>query len=285
MRIDERQLNELITESQDMQRDALRHKDEVLSNLRDLRADRGAEGPGPEDRRRFDESRRALLKKLGLGAGAYAGKAAFAGGLGAAITGVLATPANAQEPMAVQLMRTNASLEILAVQTYKAALGLPFIAGGNPVIVTFAQTTMDQHDEHGQAFNAMAEQLGGEEYLEPNPFYAQTVEKAMPSLTDVRAVVELAATLEEVAADTYLEDLSLIEEKEVIELVGSVMGVEVQHLVTLQAVGLLLAGDAADLIAIPTDLAALPAAAGSAGIAQSFAETSPETVALPETIQ
>ena len=282
MRIDERQLNELITESRDMQSDALRGKDDLLADLRDLRADRGVEGPGPEERRKFDQSRRALLQKLGLGAGAYAGKAAFAGGLGAAITGVLATPANAQQPLDVQMLQTAASLEILAVQTYGAALGLPFIKDGNPVIVKFAETTMQQHDEHGQAFNALAKELGGEKREEPNPVYAETVQKAMPSLTDPLSVVELAATLEEVAADTYLEDLTMFEETKSIELTGSIMGVEVQHLATLQAVGALLRADAAQFIAIPTDLPNLPAAAGSAGIHAAFLEASPETVAAPE---
>ena len=46
---------------------------------------------------------------------------------------------------------------------------------------------------------------------------------------------------------------------------GSVMGVEAQHLAVLRAVGALLSGGGEALIAIPTDLAALPAAAGSVG--------------------
>jgi hypothetical protein len=54
-----------------------------------------------------------------------------------------------------------------------------------------------------------------------------------------------------------------------VTLVGSVMGVESQHLATLRAVGALLAG-APDLIKIPTDLAKLPAAAGSVAFPDAF---------------
>ena len=53
---------------------------------------------------------------------------------------------------------------------------------------------------------------------------------------------------------------------------ASVMGVESQHLATLRAVGALLAGGAPELIAIPTDVAALPAAAGSVAFPQPFEE-------------
>ena len=44
---------------------------------------------------------------------------------------------------------------------------------------------------------------------------------------------------------------------------ATVMGVETQHLAVLRAVKALLEGGGADLIKIPTDVAKLPAAAGS----------------------
>ena len=51
---------------------------------------------------------------------------------------------------------------------------------------------------------------------------------------------------------------------------ASVMGVESQHLAMLRAVGALLARRADDLIAIPVDVAALPAAAGSVAFPEAF---------------
>ncbi len=86
----------------------------------------------------------------------------------------------------------------------------------------------------------------------------------MPTLTGPLEVVVLAAALEKVATDTYLMDLQLFEDKTAMALMGSVMGVEAQHLAVLRAVQALLEAELPDLIAIPTDLAALPAAAGSA---------------------
>lgn len=76
------------------------------------------------------------------------------------VPGIVARPAGAQEDVAVQIFQTASSLENLAVQTYGAALGLPFI-GDNPVIQTFAETTMQQHDEHGAAFKEVTADLGG----------------------------------------------------------------------------------------------------------------------------
>ena len=57
----------------------------------------------------------------------------------------------------------------------------------------------------------------------------------------------------------------LLDDTDVTALFASVMGVECQHLAVLRAVGALLAGGDAGsaLIAIPTDVASLPAAAGS----------------------
>ena len=282
MGIDDRQLRELITESNDLQTDAMRGNRALIADLRDLRADRGDVTPGPADRAAFDDSRRTLLQGMGLGAGAIAGRVALAGGFGAAVTSILATPANAQEPLDIQILQTAASLENLAVATYEAALGLDFIANGNPTIVAFAETTMQQHAEHGAAFNSQAAALGGEKQTDVNPVYAKAVEDAKPGLKDPLSVVNLAATLEEVASDTYLEDLPQFTDKKSIELMGSVLGVEVQHLATLQAVRALLEADMPKLIAIPTDLPALPAAAGSVAFENAFLTSQPETVAAPE---
>ena len=54
---------------------------------------------------------------------------------------------------------------------------------------------------------------------------------------------------------------------------ASIMGVEAQHAAILNAVKALLAAGAADLIALPPDAAALPAAAGSVGFPDAFFQT------------
>lgn len=99
-----------------------------------------------------------------------------------------------------------------------------------------------------------------------NPKYAPVVEQAKPTLKGPADVVTLAATLEKVATDTYLANLTLLGDTKSKTLMASVMGVECQHLATLRAVGALLGTP--ELIAIPTNVAALPAAAGSVAFPQ-----------------
>ena len=176
------------------------------------------------------------------------------------------------------MLQTASSLEILAVATYGAALTLPFIKNGNAVVKKFAQTTRMQHDEHRQAFQAQTKALGGKKQSKPNPKYLKVVNQTKPTLKTPADVVTLAAALETVATETYLNDLAQLSDTTSKELFASVMGVECQHLATLRAVGALLAGGGAKLIAIPTDVAALPAAAGSVGFPEAF---EPVTMASP----
>ena len=282
MSIDDRSLRELMTESQDLQSDALRVTKDTLPELTEIGRSRGNALPDPTEVAAFNAGRRTLLSRLGLTAGGFAARGVFAGGFAAALTGIAAKPAGAQENLDVQMLNTASSLETLAVATYEAALGLDFIKNGNKTVVAFAQTTMKQHAEHNAAFNAQAKALGGKEQTQPNAKFLAVVEQAKPTLKAPLDVVKLAAALEEVASDTYLTNLGLFKDSKSKEIMGSVMGVEVQHLATLNAVKALLEGGAADLIKIPTDLAKLPAAAGKVGFADgAFLKATPETIADP----
>jgi hypothetical protein len=270
-----RPLKELIVESQDLQADAMRDVGATLPELVEIREQRrGVGGVDPDQIARYNTNRRGLLQKMGIGAGGLATRGLLAGGFGSLLAGVLATPARADKPLDVQILQTASSLEILAVATYGAALTLPFIRSGNPVVVTFARTTMMQHDEHRKAFQAQTKALGGVEQTQPNPKYAPVVEQAKPTLRSPLDVVKLAATLEEVATDTYLADLSMFEDAESKRVMATVMGVESQHLATLRAVRALLEGGAPQLVKVPIgpDAAKLPAAAGSVG----FPDTMPD---------
>jgi hypothetical protein len=275
MSLDERAFNGLIEESQDLQSDAMRQAKATLPDLVDIREEERNDDTDPVDLDLFRQSRRDVVSKLGIGTGG----GLLAGGLGATIVALLASPAAAQsKKVDVQILQTASSLEVLAVATYGAALGLPFIKDGNPVVVTFAETTRKQHDEHRKAFQAQTTALGGKKQKTPNPKYAPVVEQMKPSLSDPLAVVKLAATLEQVATETYLADLAMFRSKKAKAVMASVMGVESQHLATLRAVGALLEGGGADLIAIPTDVGALPAAAGSVAFPDAFQGT---TMASP----
>lgn len=244
-----------------------------LPQLEELRHERRDDAFDPAQIARFVGQRRNLVRSLS-GGGLLASL-----GLGGLLTGLLASPASADESLDVQILQTASSLEILAVATYGAALTLPFIKDGNKVVVAFAQTTMKQHDEHGKAFQAQTKALGGKVQDQPNPKYAPVVEQAKPTLKTPADVVKLAATLEQVARDTYLADLSMFTDTKSKEVMASVMGVETQHLATLRAVGALL-GAAPEAIAIPVDPNKLPKVAGSVAFPQDI--PTPEMPSPPE---
>lgn len=282
MRIDDRSLLDLTEKAADLQSDALKGAKAVLPDLADIRAERGDARPNPDQMASYDLSRRGLLHKLGLTGGGVAARGLVATGIGGALVSILGRPASADTALDIQMLNTASSLENLAVATYEAALGLDFIKNGNKTVVAFAQTTMKQHAEHGAAFNSQAKALGGKEQTAPNPKFLAVVEKAKPTLKGPLDVVGLAAALEEVASDTYLTNLTQFEDKKAKEIMGSVMGVEVQHLAILKAVEALLKGGGEALVAVPTDLGKLPAAAGSVGFKDgAFLTTAPETIADP----
>ncbi len=271
MTIDEKQLHDLLEESQDLHFDAMSTVSESLSDFNDLRADQLREGfvVEPEELVVFNQSRKTLWQRLGFGNVSHVAAASL---FGAGLAAVVAQPASAAESLDIQMLQTASSLEILAVATYGAALTLPFIIDGNPVVKAFAETTMKQHDEHMAAFQAMTKAMGGTVQTVANPKYAPIVETAKLQLKAPIDVVKLAATLEQVATETYLSDLAMFADTKARSLVASVMGVECQHLATLRAVGALLEGGAPELIKIPlgVDIAKLPAAAGSIAFPEAF---------------
>ncbi|MCU1361008.1 MAG: hypothetical protein JWN99_2297, partial [Ilumatobacteraceae bacterium] len=235
--LDERSLHTLIEESQDLHTDAMVVARTSLPDLADFAADRQRSGITTDPAMLVDaadEARNTLARRLSLALGGILG----AGAVSAMFAGSAAAD---DGDINVMQLQTAVSLELLAVATYGAALTLPFIKDGNPVVVTFAQTTMKQHDEHRQAFSAQTKALGGTDQTATNPKYTPVVEAAKPKLATPSDVVKLAATLEQVATETYLSDLNQFTDKTARTLMATVMGVESQHLATLRAVGALLA--------------------------------------------
>ena len=271
MIIDEKKLHDLLEESQDLHFDAMGTVSESVADLSDMRADRLRDGFEVQQQElvAFNNNRKTLWQRLGFGSASHVAAASL---FGAGLAAVVAKPALAAESLDIQMLQTASSLEILAVATYGAALTLPFIIDGNAVVKAFAETTMKQHDEHMDAFQAMTKALGGTVQTAANPKYAPIVETAKPTLKTPIDVVKLAAVLEQVATETYLSDLAMFADTKARSLVASVMGVECQHLATLRAVGALLDGGAPELIKIPlgADISKLPAAAGSVAFPDAF---------------
>lgn len=270
MAVDDRALGGLVEESQDLHTDAMRGTQAARDEIRDLGASRRGGSPGVGDMRRHDMDRRSLLRTGGLGLAALASSGLFATAFGSRARALARRPAQAEDvDVNVQIFQTAASLENLAVATYGIALGLSFIQE-NPILEMFARTTMGQHDEHAAAFNAMAVDLGGARQDGTNPKYTPVVDAAKPSLLDALAVVQLATTLEQVATETYQANLTMLGDGNLRTLMGSVLGVESQHLAILREVGGLFQAGAPQLVAIPTDVPALPAMAGSIAFPNPF---------------
>ena len=261
----------LMEESQDLQVDAMRGIKEPLDSIVEVGLERRATKEYAEAKRETaDVNRRRLLRGLGA--------------LGAVgLVGAAATRAAAAEETDVMALQTAASLENLAVLTYKTALTLPYLKGSSAAIKTlgaFATMTMAQHEDHAKAFNARAKQLGGKAQTKTNPKYTPVVMDAIPALKKggPADVVALAITLEDVATSTYVQNIQDVTDPQVRLLFGTVAGVESQHLATLYAVQALIKGDALELITVKatggaTNAAKLPAAAGSVGIPETFKKT------------
>ena len=251
--------------------------------MAELRGSRRGKPIDVDGIRAFNRGRRRMLRNGGLGIGALGARGLLGGGFGAALVGIVAQPANAQEDLTIQILQTAASLENLAVSTYEAALGLEFF-NQNDTVVAFAMTTRDQHAEHAQAFNSLTETLGGKPQNELNPVYNQVVQDALPTLTGYGPVVDIASQLETVATQTYVSNVMALQDTGAKALMASIMGVEAQHLATLRAVGALLGADAPELVTVdpPVDVSALPAAVGSVAFSGPFLEPEPANVAAPD---
>jgi rubrerythrin len=274
MSSDPRALNELLEESQDLQADALRPTHEALDELVELN-----HSPNDEDHasnQAFHVEHRDRLQ-ASLGATTLLGAAG-----GAALVGLLASPAFASSSSDVQILQTANSIENLAISTYKTALTLPYIGGSaaNPVVTKFCQVTMGQHMQHDDAFSAAVKQLGGKAQNASDPAFVPVVNKAVKSITAATPsvgalqVVALALELENIAAETYVKDTVLAKSTTNKALFASIMGIEAQHASVLLAVQALLQAGAPQLISLaPGTAAMLPAAAGSVGFPNAFYKT------------
>lgn len=273
--LDVGRFRDLMEESQDLQVDAMRDMKEPLDDIVEAGRARRAGREYQEVRREFEARRRSFTRR-GL----------FVSATGLTAAGLMtssAARAFAAEEADIQALQTAASLENLAVFTYKTALTLPYLKKSDTAtktIAAFAEMTMKQHDEHGQAFNARAVELGGKKQDQTNPKYTPIVQDMVPKLKQGGPldVVALAITLEDVATSTYVQNIQDVTDPQVRLLFGTVAGVESQHLATLYAVQALLKGDAAELITVKAtggavNAAKLPAAAGSVGVPETFKKT------------
>jgi len=260
--LDNSSLKDLLAESQDLHSSSMSATRSALQETVELgleRRSRRTEAVEPSARRDF--IRRGLFTAGSLG------------GVGAALFGKAFTMVSADSASDIQMLQTAASIENLAVAVYTKAAGLPPAVSGasNPVILAFVKMTIGQHTDHGMAFNAAATALGGKAQTAiDQPVFDAVVTPALAKIKGPGDVVGLALTLEDAAAQTYIVFGSSVDDKNAQAAFASIGPVEAQHASVLLAVKALLDAGAPQLIAIPPDLAKLPAAAGSVGFPKSF---------------
>ncbi|HVU72050.1 MAG TPA: ferritin-like domain-containing protein [Mycobacteriales bacterium] len=247
--VDDAALHEAFEQSQDTHSDAMRLTRAGLSDYVEAAQDARA------DRARTVKRASALAMLTG-------------GGLLAAASGAFAA-----DDADVAALQTAAGIENLAVFAYQQVPKLSYAKSLPAVVGAFATMTLKQHQEHAQAFNAAAKNLGGKEQTNPSPGLLSTGQKLLAAATAPAGLLTAAITLENVAAETYVKAAGTVSTGDLRQLFTSVAGVEAQHVSVLLAVQALLAGNLVDEIKLGPDLTKLPAAAGSVGFPNAYYKT------------
>ncbi|MBJ7596248.1 MAG: ferritin-like domain-containing protein [Candidatus Dormibacteraeota bacterium] len=127
---------------------------------------------------------------------------------------------------------TAASLEVLAVATYKAA-GTAATAGHlgavPPAVATFVTTVGAHHQAALDKWNAVLQTAGAPAVTAPPADLNQTVQTAFAAVTDVPGLAKLALMLEKTASDTYLAAGPTLQSKDAITLAGALQIVDQMH--------------------------------------------------------
>ncbi len=135
-----------------------------------------------------------------------------------------------------------AGLEVLAVNTYKAA-GDAATAGklGSvpPAVAQYVTTALDQHQQHLEAWNKVLTSAGKPEVTAPNATLKPTVDSEFAQVKDVTGVANLALTLEQIAAQTYLKAIPTLKDKDAIRTAAQIQIIDQQHqAILLYALGM-----------------------------------------------
>jgi hypothetical protein len=184
-------------------------------------------------------SRRSfLLGGAGLGASAAVLAACSSGGTTAApsstTAGSSATTAGGSGALSGDLAvaATAASLENLGVYAYKA--GISAAQAGKlgtvpPAVVTFAQTAMQQHTDHAQAWNSALTAAGKAPVTATDPALTPTVNTAFGKVTNASELAQLALLIENIAAQTYQGAIPALSASSSVAVAATIHPVEMQH--------------------------------------------------------
>ncbi len=185
-----------------------------------------------------ETSRRSFIKGGLVGSGMLAGGAVLAACGGAASSSGTPTPMmNGSVDLTVA--RLASSLEVLAINTYDAALKAATsgsLGTVPPAVATFATTALGHHKDHRNAWNAALQKAGQKAQTAPDPALNGMVQQKLKMVSNVTDVANLALLLENVAAETYANGAGLLQSKANRLVSMSIAPVEAQHAAILSFV-------------------------------------------------
>jgi rubrerythrin len=125
-----------------------------------------------------------------------------------------------------------AGLEVLAVQTYGAALEAATagkLGEVPPAVAEFVTTAKAHHEAALEKWNGVLKAAGKAEVTKPDAKLKPTVDAAFAKVTDVGGAAALALMLEQTAAATYQKVIPTLTSKDAINLAGSIQVIDAQH--------------------------------------------------------
>ena len=132
-----------------------------------------------------------------------------------------------------------AGLEVLAVNTYKAALDAATANKLGPVPpagAEFVKTAMAQHQQYLDALNRVLAGAGRPRVTQPNAQLESVVDAKFAQVKDFAGAAGLARELEQIAAATYLSVIPTLQSKDAIKLASQANVNDMQHIAILNYV-------------------------------------------------
>lgn len=213
MEISERELARLVRDVDDSHRQGMTTMAADIAELHQGEGARLRRGP-----------QRTLVRAAGLGGAAVA--------IGSVLLpmGRLIGVANAQSGDA-GVAAFAESVELAAVAAYMAAAQSGKVT--TKAVLDAATTFAGHHKEHGAAFGGAA---GSAATGKANQKLLDAVGPQLQAAADENAVLEIAYSLENAAAATYLFALGALTSKAALQLTASILPVESQHAIVLGTV-------------------------------------------------
>lgn len=132
--------------------------------------------------------------------------------------------------MDLALARTAASVELLAVDAYQAAIDSGLVT--TQAVADAATLFQSHHREHAGALNGAVTDAGGQEVTEANAFLMENL-VATADLSSELAIVQFARSLEDAAASTYVFAAGALSVPELRQAIMAIGGVEARHVTAL----------------------------------------------------